>query len=352
MTLISICIPAYNRAELLSELLDSVLTQDFPDYEIVISEDNSPQRPEIRAIASRYSQHHKGIIRYFENSINYGYDANIRKLIELANGDYVLFMGNDDLLAPNALRLIAEAVHNYPSIGVVLRSYASFIDAPSRPVQIFRYFNEDRFFPSGTESAITFFRRCVFISGLVIKRSSALAYASDRFDGTLLYQQYLVGNILKRESGVYLNCILSYHRLGGVPDFGVSAAEQGRFVPKRQTPESSLHFVRGMLEIAFSLNDSNSMNIGTKILHDIGNYAYPILSIQAGGSRATFTGYTWKLLMLGFWQVPLFYIYVFGLLILGRTKCDFLIQQIKTMLGRAPQLGKVYSGTSRVKYKG
>jgi abequosyltransferase len=352
MTLISVCIPAYNRVEVLSELLDSILTQDFFDYEIVIAEDNSPQRSEIRAIASRYIQCHKGLIRYFENSINYGYDANIRNLVELANGRYVVFMGNDDLLAPNALRSIAEAINKYPNIGVVLRSYASFMDAPSRPVQIFRYFNEDRFFPSGPESVITFFRRCVFISGLVIKRSSALAYASERFDGTLLYQQYLVGNILKRESGVYLNCILSYHRLGGVPDFGVSAAEHGHFVPQRQTPESSLYFVRGMLSIAFSLNDSRYMNIGTMILHDIGNYSYPILSIQAGGSKATFTWYTWKLLMLGFWQVPLFYIYAFSLLLVGRTKCDFFIQQIKRMLGRAPQLGKVYSGTSCLKWKG
>jgi abequosyltransferase len=352
MTLISVCIPSYNRAEVLSELLDSILTQDFCDYEIVIAEDNSPQRSDIRAIASHYSQCHRGRIRYFENSINYGYDGNIRKLVELANGRYVLFMGNDDLLAPNALRSIAEAVHIYPNIGVVLRSYASFIEAPSKPVQIFRYFDEDKYFPSGPGSLVTFFRRCVFISGLVVRRSSALAYASDKFDGTLLYQQYLVGNILKRESGIYLHCILAYHRLGGVPDFGINAAEQGRFVPQRQTPESSVHFVKGMLSIGFSLNDSDNMNIGRMILQDIGNYSYPILSIQAGCSRPTFTWYTWQLLMLGFWRVPLFYIYAIGLLLIGRSSCDFLVRQIKRMLGRAPRLGTVYSGTSYRTWKG
>ena len=176
---------------------------------------------------------------------------------------------------------------------------------------------------------------------------SAAALATAKFDGTLLYQQHLVGHILARESGVYLHRILSYHRLGGVPDFGASAAEQGLFVPKQQTPESSVHFMRGMLAIANSLDESGGGKVGRRILRDIGNYAYPILSIQADRPFGTFLWYLWQLMKLGFWRVPLFHVYALGLLVLGRKNCDGLIAKIKKPLGRAPLLGSVYTGQPR-----
>jgi hypothetical protein len=347
MALISVCIPAYNRASVLPALLDSILNQDFDDFNIVIAEDFSPERQAIAAIVAEYQQRVGDMLKYQENLQTLGYDGNLRTLVELATGDYVLFMGNDDLLAPGALSAIAAAVQERQDVGVVLRSYSSFVSNPDQPVQVFRYFGEDRVFPPGPDTVVTFFRRCVFISGMVFKRSSAAACFTARFDGTLLYQQHLVGHILRQESGVYLNRILSYHRLDGVPDFGASAAEKGLFVPKQQTPESSVHFMRGMLAIANSLDESGGTKVGRRILRDIGNYTYPILSIQSGCSFGTFLSYLWQLMKLGFWRVPLFYVYAVGLLVLGRKNCDRLIARIKKSLGRAPLLGCVYTGQSR-----
>lgn len=325
-------------------LLDSILNQDFPDFEVVIAEDGSPERDQIRRVVEEYTTQFPERISYHENASNLGYDGNLRRLLELATGEYVLFMGNDDLLAPGALAAVAVAVSDRQDVGVVLRSYSSFVSDPAQVVQVFRYFSEDRVFPPGPDTVVTFFRRCVFISGMVFKRSSAVACATAQFDGTLLYQQHLAGHILARESGVYLNRIISYHRLGGVPDFGTSAAEKGLFVPKQQTPESSVHFMRGMLSIANSLDQSVGAKVGCRIMRDIGNYAYPILSIQAERPLATFLSYLWQLMRLGFWRVPLFHVYALGLLVLGRKNCDGLIARIKKSLGRAPLLGSVYTG--------
>jgi glycosyltransferase involved in cell wall biosynthesis len=347
MQLISVCIPAYNRAGLLSALLDSILNQDFDNFDIVIAEDASPERQAIAAKVAEYKQQFGEKLKYFENSQTLGYDGNLRRLIELATGDYLLFMGNDDLLAAGALSAVASAVRERQDVGVVLRSYSSFLTDPEKPVQVFRYFDEDRVFPPGPETVVTFFRRCVFISGMVFKRSSAAAYATDKFDGTLLYQQHLAGQILKKESGIYLNRILSFHRLGGVPDFGASVAEQGLFVPRQQTTDSSVHFMRGMLAISNSLDEHSNVKVGRRILKDIGNYSYPILSIQADRRFGEFLSYLWQLLKLGFWRVPLFFVYALGLLVLGRTNCDFLITCIKRVLGRAPLLGSVFKGQSR-----
>ena len=136
MTLISICIPAFNRVELLPELLDSILVQDYFDYEIIVAEDDSPQRSAISATIAGYIRCHGEKIKYYENPRNLGYDGNLRKLIELANGCYILFMGNDDLLAAGALASIADVLHKYSETGVILRSYSSFVSDPERPVQV------------------------------------------------------------------------------------------------------------------------------------------------------------------------------------------------------------------------
>lgn len=341
---ISVCIPAYNRASLLPALLDSIFLQDWSDCEVVIAEDRSPERTAIREVARAYADRFPGRLSYHENESNLGYDGNLRRLVDLARGDYVLFMGNDDLMAPDALRAVAGAVERYPEVGVVLRSYASFCDDPAKTEQVFRYFDGERFFPAGRNTIVTFFRRSVFISGMVVRRVPAQACATAEFDGTLLYQQHLVGQILARENGVYLPDILSFHRLGGTPDFGNSDSERGRFVPREQTPESSVHFMRGMLAIARSLDRLPGLDVSRGILRDIGNYAYPVLAIQADRPFGVFCRYLGDLARLGFWRVPLFHVFALALIVLGRRRCDAAIAAIKGRLGRTPRLGRVYEG--------
>jgi len=103
--LLTVCIPAYNRATLLGPLLDSILAQNFDDYEVLICEDGSPERGAIANVAQRFQQLHLGRIRYEENATNLGYDGNIRRLVERARGRYCVFMGNDDLLYAGAWRV-------------------------------------------------------------------------------------------------------------------------------------------------------------------------------------------------------------------------------------------------------
>lgn len=343
---LSVCIPAYNRPEVLSPLLDSILSQDYQDYEILICEDSSPKRNEIASIASQYKERYPGIVFYHENETNLGYDGNLRKLIALARADYCFFMGNDDLMCPGALAKVASAVRRYDNVGVVLRSYASFEGAPENIVQTFRYFDKELFFPCGPRAIATFYRRSVVIPGMVIHRQEALKYSTDRFDGTLLYQLYLVANILTKMNGVSLPDILVLYRSGGVPDFGNSEKEKGKFVPKAQTPESSLTFIKGMLEIARFVETTRDVLIYKDIIRDISNYSYPILSIQSGQSVSTFLSYSYRLAKMGFWKNKMFYVYFFLLLALGAKRVDKIVGYIKTRLGHTPTLGKVYRGGS------
>jgi len=131
---ITVCIPAYNRASVLPELLDSVLEQRFEDFDVLICEDASPERAQIGAIVQRYSDRYPGRLHYHENEKNLGFDGNLRRLIELARGRYCLFMGNDDLMCPDALQVVSGAISRYPKIGVFLRSFAAFDGAGLEPL--------------------------------------------------------------------------------------------------------------------------------------------------------------------------------------------------------------------------
>ena len=342
---ISICIPAYNRPEYLGPLLDSILSQDFKDYEIVICEDKSPKRAEIKAVTDAYiSKFPSTPIRYFENATNYGYDRNLRELLLKSQGEYCLFMGNDDILAPNALRVIASGVTRHKDVGVVMRSYASFDGTTDNIVQVYRYFDQERFFPASVGTSVTFFRRCVVIPGLTLHRESALKHTTEQFDGTLLYQLHLVLRILLEKNGLFLPEIVTLYRTGGTPDFGNSEAERGKFTPTEQTPESSVHFVEGMLKIARVGEKETGTKCFHPILRDISNYSYPILSIQSKRSLPVFIKYGFQLAGLGFWNNRYFWAYFMSLLVLGEKRMNALIVFIKRRLGYTPTLGSVSKG--------
>lgn len=344
---ISIAIPAYNRAALLPPLLDSIFAQNFDNFEVVIAEDDSPEREAIREVATIYAERYPGRLNYKENKKNLGYDANLRNIFDIAQGEYVFFMGNDDLMCPDALAKVASAVTRHPDIGIVLRSYAAFDGTPDNIVQTFRYFDRELFFPAGLETISTIYRRSVVIPGMVINREAALKFTTDRFDGTLLYQLYLVAEILVEKNAVYLPDVTVLYRNGGTPDFGNSAVEQGKFEPNNQTPASSLHFVQGMLDIAHYVEQHRKINIFKPILRDIANYSYPLLSIQAGQPLGVFTGYGWGLAKMGFGRYSLFWAYWLAILLLGVKRTDGLIRWIKCRLGRTPTLGSVYQGNNR-----
>ncbi len=344
--LISVCIPAYNRADLLAPLLDSILAQDFPDVEVAICEDASPERARIAEVVRRYESRAAGRMRYFENEKNLGYDGNLRRLIERATGRYCLFMGNDDLMCPGALAAVADALKRHDGIGVLVRSYADFDETPERIGQEFRYFPEEMFFPAGAGTIATLFRRSTVISGMVIQREAALRHATTRFDGTLLYQLWLVGNILADMNGVFLPQILVLRRNNIPPDFGNSESERGKFVPREHTPESSLHFMRGVLDIAAAIEQERNVRVYAAILSDYSNYSYPFLAIQAGKPAATFIRYWWRLGAMGFARSLPFHLYFLALLALGPKRVERIVQYIKKKLGHTPAIGNVYKGRS------
>jgi glycosyltransferase involved in cell wall biosynthesis len=336
---LSVCIPAYNRADRLPALLDSVVAQDYPHWDVVICEDRSPQRAEIRAVVERYAAAHPGRFRYFENAENLGYDGNFRELIRRASGEYCFIMGNDDVVAPGALATVAEALVRHPGVGVVLRTYAFFRDTPDNIITVSRYWPDEMLFAPGLDTVVTFFRRLVSMSGIVLHREEALRHETDRFDGTLFYQLHLAAHILMHRPGLFLPQVLAYFRKGGVPEFGASARERGKWIPGQQPPETSLRMLQAHLDIAAHVDSCYGVEAWARVHRDLGQHMYPTFTHQAHVPLGTYVRFYRDLMRMGFWRYPMFHAYGLGVRVLGSARTDALLFWLRRRLGHTPTLG-------------
>lgn len=349
---LSVCIPAYNRPEYLKDLLVTIGQQDYDNYEVVITDDNSPRHVEIKAVVDELQEQFPGtVFRYIRNEKTLGYDGNFRSLVTHAKGDFCVYMGDDDLLCEGALKRIAEVIRQHPDIGVIIRSWARAERDTLKIIENYRYFDGHRLFPPGARTVATLFRRSVQIAGYTINRNEAVKYGTDRFDGTLLYQLYLTGMVSYTNGGYYLPDLIAIMRKD--PDlkpthfFGNAEAEKGRFVPGMLTTDTSLNFVGGMIEIARYLSDFyHDENLYKQLMKDLGNYSYPLLFVQRDKPLKEYVGYFRKLKNMGFQGNPYIYLYFIILLLLGRRLSSNLIVLIKKVLGKTPSIGGLYEGES------
>lgn len=110
--LFTIAIPAY-KSLYLRECIDSVLSQTYCNYEVVIVDDASPEN--LDAIVSQFSDER---IRFYRNEKNCGASNvvdNWNICLNYAKGDYIICMGDDDKLLSNCLQEYARLIEQYPN---------------------------------------------------------------------------------------------------------------------------------------------------------------------------------------------------------------------------------------------
>jgi abequosyltransferase len=340
----SVCIPAYNRARHLAALLDSIFAQDYRSFEILICEDNSPERPQIAEVVEAYSQRYPAIIRHYENTRNLGYDANIRNLIAKAAGKFCFFMGNDDLMCPDALAHTDALLSRYNDIGMVLKSYAWFDSSPQEVHQEIRYFNEECRFTRGHEAITVCFRRSGVISGYIVDRDDAHAAATARFDGTLYYQLHLTAAVLAVKEAVFTPQVLVLCRNGEPPDFGNNFKEAATFIPGRYTPRARLAMVDGALSIIRYHDLTSGLRLAEAVTRDYANYFYPYIKDQLALGPSDFFSLYLRFARMGFYRYPLFHLNCLVAYLLGEKTSDSATGLVRGYLGRSPQFGIRKSG--------
>lgn len=170
----SIAIPTYNRADKLKIALKQLLAQDFKNFEIVISDNCSTD--DTRKVVNSFKS---SKIRYFRNDINIDVLPNVRKAIQLSEGEYIFLHGDDDfLLKKNALSKVYRIIKK-TNAGYIRLNYLS-ISPDSNHVFDFRLgksFTKNASLKHGEDSfrVVNFLLKtdCYFLTGIIFKNKPA-----------------------------------------------------------------------------------------------------------------------------------------------------------------------------------
>lgn len=194
----SICIPQFNRTSFLKQALVSYADQTFRDFEICISDGGSTDGriDELEDFLRELGQTY----RLGRSERNLQYDPNLRSAIGLSNGRYLLLMGNDDALsASDSLQLLHDRIEQHPGTAVAITNY---VELPDRT--LYRRMTGTGSAGSGPALAATTFRHYAFVSGIVLDGPRCRDWATDRVDGSEMYQMYL-GARLVASGGEFLS---------------------------------------------------------------------------------------------------------------------------------------------------
>ena len=138
---VSICIPNYNGSRYIPKAIDSVLSQTFQDFEIIIV-DNASTDCSITLLTKLAERSDK--ILFYSNEKNIGLAGNLNKCLELARGQYIKYLCIDDLLLPDCLALMVAGLDTNPEVTLVCGGRIS-IDDNGQSFGIRRYSNQDEY---------------------------------------------------------------------------------------------------------------------------------------------------------------------------------------------------------------
>ncbi len=113
-TPVSVIVTSYNHAEYLDQRLDSLLSQTYPNLEIIVVDDHSTDNS--LAVLEAYKKY--GHIRIVALEQNRGYANAVNFGVRLSRGAYIMFAECDDFNAPTHIETLADALACQANVGV------------------------------------------------------------------------------------------------------------------------------------------------------------------------------------------------------------------------------------------
>ena len=110
MSFFSIIVPVYNAAQSLNKTLDSIISQTFNDYEVIIVNDGSTD--DSLAICNSYIENDSRF--KLINQKNSGVSNARNNALKLTKGEYIVFLDSDDWYDPDYLKIFKETIKKYP----------------------------------------------------------------------------------------------------------------------------------------------------------------------------------------------------------------------------------------------
>jgi glycosyltransferase involved in cell wall biosynthesis len=114
--LVSIGLPTYNRASTLRRAIESALAQDYPNIELVISDNASTD--ETQAICLEVAARDKRV-RYLRQQTNQGATVNFREVLKQSRGEFFMWLSDDDWMDESYVSQCLSVLLAQPDLGLV-----------------------------------------------------------------------------------------------------------------------------------------------------------------------------------------------------------------------------------------
>jgi len=129
---VSIGMPTYNGSRYIQQSLDSLLAQDYKDFELVISDNASSDGTD--DICRRYAKTDNRI-HYYRSETNLGAIKNFNRTLDLSTGKYFMWAGDHDLWQPSFVSRCVSVLENDPTV-VLAYTRTMFIGMDDSPLGI------------------------------------------------------------------------------------------------------------------------------------------------------------------------------------------------------------------------
>lgn len=204
LPVVSLGLPVYNGGDLLSISIDSILAQDFKNFELIIcdnaSDDGTQQLCEGYAAADPRISYH----RFPENI---GAAQNYNRAFELSSGKYFKWVTHDDLILPGFLTRCVEALEAGGGNVSVVHPGAQFIDGRGDILGP----HSDRMHTTAGHPAVRVFQ--------VLQEMNMMSSVFGLFDRSILAQTQRIGSFVGSDYALMLEAALlgEVHYIGGEP---------------------------------------------------------------------------------------------------------------------------------------
>lgn len=203
--------PAY-KAAYISEAIESILSQSYQDFQLIISDDCSPEN--LKAIVECFDDNRIVFRRNVENIGGTNLIKHWNLILSLADSDYVILAPDDDLYAPTFLEEIDKLTEKYPEVNV-LKARVQKIDETGDIIQRDRVYEEcisqlDNLFHQAMPDHMSGIGNYVF-------KTSALKSMGGFVDYPLAWWSDVMTNLRLSEKGLAItNDILFSMRMSGI----------------------------------------------------------------------------------------------------------------------------------------
>lgn len=149
--LFSVIIPAYNAESTIRKTLNSVLSQTFKDFEVVVINDGSTDNTPI--ILKEYAEKCNKVQVYtFKNA---GVSVSRQRGINNSNGQFIVFVDSDDTIEPELLSNLDSAIKSCPDTDLIRYQSRIIADSPKKDHERYNYYDPAKSSISGIDAIRT-----------------------------------------------------------------------------------------------------------------------------------------------------------------------------------------------------